>query len=92
MPSIAAAFEQQKEVFRDVLLDLVGINFRICGISIDPGYPCDVFDVGYVPFERSPEAAISGGAAAGALVAIVNVNKPKLRNFDQPLGLPGHLQ
>ena len=22
----------------------------------------------------------------------VNVNKPKLRNFDRPLGLPGHLQ
>ena len=31
----------------------------------------DVFDVGNVPFERSPEAAISRGAAAGALVAIV---------------------
>ena len=23
---------------------------------------------------------------------LVNVNKPKLRNFDRPLGLPGHLQ
>ena len=31
----------------------------------------DVFDVGNVPFERSPEAAISREAAAGALVAIV---------------------
>ena len=53
------------------MLDLVGINFRICRISIDRGYPGDVFDVGYVPFERSPEAAISRGAATGALVAIV---------------------
>ena len=32
MPSMAA-----KEPFRDVLLNLVGINFRISGISIDPG-------------------------------------------------------
>ena len=31
----------------------------------------DVFDVSNVPFERSPEAAISRGAAAGVLVAIV---------------------
>ena len=53
------------------MLDLVGIHFRICGISIVPGHPDDVFDVGYVPFERSPEAAISGEAAAGELVAIV---------------------
>ena len=62
---------QQKEVFRDDSLDLIGINFRICGISIDPGHSGDVFDVGYMPFERSPEAAISRGATAGASVAIV---------------------
>ena len=30
--------QQEKEVFRDALLDLVGINLRICGISIDPGH------------------------------------------------------
>ena len=71
MPSIAASFVAAKEVFRDVLLDLVGIHFRICRILIDPGHPGDVFDVGYVPFERSSEATISRGAAAGALVAIV---------------------
>ena len=71
MPSIAASFVAAKEVFRDVLLDLIGINFSICGISIDPGHPGDVFDVGYVPFERSPEAAISRGATGGASVAIV---------------------
>ena len=52
-----------KKKFFEMLLDLVGINFRICGISIDPGHPGDVFDVGNVPFERSPEAAISCGAA-----------------------------
>ena len=65
---------QQNEVFRDALLDLVGINLRICGISIDPDHRrrCFVFFyVGNVPFERSPEAAISRGAAAGASVAIV---------------------
>ena len=62
---------QQKEVFRDALLDLIGINFRIYGILIDHGHPGDVFDVGYAPFERSPEAAISHGAAGGASVAIV---------------------
>ena len=61
----------KKKVFRDVLLDLVGINFRICGISIDPCHPSDVFDVGYVSLERYPEAAINRGAAAGASVAIV---------------------
>ena len=70
MPSIAASFVAAK-VFRDILLDLVGVHFCICGISIDPGHPGDVFDVGYMPFERSPEAAISRGAAAGALVVIV---------------------
>ena len=53
------------------MLDLVGLNFRNCRISIDPGHPGDVFDVGYVPFEQSPEAAISREAAAGALVAFV---------------------
>ena len=55
------AFVAAKRSLEDVLLDLVGINFRICGISIDPGHPRDVFDVGYVQFERSPEAAISDG-------------------------------
>ena len=38
-----------KKNFRDVLLDHIGINFRTG----------DVFDVVYVPFERSTEAAIS---------------------------------
>ena len=61
-----AASEQQKDVFREVLLDLVGISFDICDISINPqGYlviASDVLDVGNMPFERSPEAAISCGA------------------------------
>ena len=43
---------------------------RICEISIDTGHPGDDFYVGYVPFERSPKAAISRGAAAEALVVI----------------------
>ena len=88
MPSIAASFVA-KEVFRDVLLDFVGINFRVCRISIDPGHPSHVFDVGYVPFEPSPEAA---EPPPERQYDRVNVNKPKLRNFDRPLGLPGHLQ
>ena len=50
-----------KMCFREVLLDLVGINFRNCGMSIDPGHrqatAGDVFDIGNVPFERSPSAA-----------------------------------
>ena len=71
MPSIVVSFVAAKDVFLDVLLDLVGVNFRICGISIDPGHPGDGFDVDYVLFERSPEAAISRGAAAGASFAIV---------------------
>ena len=71
MPSIAASFVAAKEVFRDALLDLVGINLRICGISIDPDNRRRFFDVDNVPFERSPEAAISRVAAAGASVAIV---------------------
>ena len=56
MPLIVAAFVAEKEVFRDVLLDFIGMNFRISGISIDPGHSGDVFEVGYVPFERSSEA------------------------------------
>ena len=72
MPSIATSFVAAKRSFLDVLLDLVGINFRICGISIDSGHPGNVFDVGNVSFERSPEAAISISCdRAGALVAIV---------------------
>ena len=53
------------------MLDLIGIHFRICGISIGSGHPGDVFDVRYVPFERSPEAAISREATGGASVTIV---------------------
>ena len=60
-----------KKNFFETSFYLVGINFRICGISINSVHPGDVFDVGYVPFERSPEAAISREAAGGALVAIV---------------------
>ena len=73
MPSIVASFVAAKRCFfGDVLFDLVGMNFRICGISIDPGHPGDVFDVGYVPFERSSDAAISRGAATSrASVAIM---------------------
>ena len=61
----------KNKFFGDVLLDLVGINFRICGISIDPGHHRRYFYVGNVPFERSPKAAIGRGATAGALVEIV---------------------
>ena len=49
----------KKEVFLDALLDLVGINLHICGISIDLVIASDVFHFGNVPFELSPEAAIS---------------------------------
>ena len=116
-----------KKFFIEILLDLVGINFRNRGTSIDPGHRraapamfstsatcclnnlhqprsrhqsirCDlanvkkqfrnfgrplgllviadnVFDVGNMPFERSPESAVSSGAAAvrhqrGAFIAI----------------------
>ena len=86
MPSIAASFVRAKRNFQDVLLDLEGINFRIFGISIDPGHPSDVFDVGSGSRHqaRSRRRSVSCDR--------VNVNKPKLRNFDRPLGLPGHLQ
>ena len=64
-----------KRCFQEVLLDLVSINFRNCGTSIDPGNRLvdtgDVFDVSNVPFQQSSEAAVSCGAAAGALVAIL---------------------
>ena len=72
MPSFTTSFvAAKKEVFRDILLDLIGINFRICRIFIDPSHLGDVFDVGYVPFKRSPKAAISRRAATGAFVAIM---------------------
>ena len=82
-----------KKKFRDALLDLVGINLRICGISIDPGHRRRCF-------RRRQRAvwAISGSRhqprsrRRSVSCDRVNVNKPKLRNFDQPLGLPGHLQ
>ena len=55
---IMAASEQQKDVFREVSLDLIGINFGNCRILIDPqGYLViagDGFDIGYVLSERSP--------------------------------------
>ena len=64
---VIAANYTANDVFREVLLDLVGINFRNCGTSIDPGHrrtaAGDVFDVGNVLFERSPSATISRGAA-----------------------------
>ena len=68
---MAASFVAAKRSFQDVLLDLVGIHLCICGISINSGHPGDVFAVGYEPFERSSQAAISRGAAAGAFVAIM---------------------
>ena len=57
-----------KRSFWDVLLDLVGIYFHIFEFR---SILSDVLDVGNVLFERSPETAISRGAAAGALVAIL---------------------
>ena len=65
MPSIAALF------IADVLLNLVGIDFVFAEFRSILVIAGDVFDVGNLPFERSPEAAISRGAAAGASVAIV---------------------
>ena len=57
---IMAACEQQKNVFREALLDPVGINFGNCRLLIDPqGYLViagNVFDIGYVAFERSLKA------------------------------------
>ena len=93
MPSIAASFVAAKEIFRDALLDLVGINFRICGISIDPGHR-------WRCFRRRQRAvwAISGSRhqprsrRRSVSCDRVKVNKPKLWNFDRPLGLPGYLQ
>ena len=87
-----------KRCFREVLLDLVGINFRNCGTSIDPGHRWVdagyIFDVNNVPFERSPEAAVSRrqlrSCRRSVSCDLVNVNKHKLLNFDRPLGLPGH--
>ena len=66
-----AASEQQKDIFQEVLPDLVGIHFGNCKISIDHwGYLViaeDVLNVGYVPFERSPEAAVSHEASVAIL-------------------------
>ena len=58
MLSIAASFVAAKRSRHNFL---VFVEFR--SILVFTG---DVFDVGYVPFERSPEAANSRGAAAGA--------------------------
>ena len=57
---VIMAIYQQKDVFREILLDLVGINFRNCRTIINPGHrraAADyVFDVGNVAFERSLSA------------------------------------
>ena len=49
------ASEQQKDVFREALLDLIGVNFGNCRILIDPYtylvITGDDFDVSYMPFE-----------------------------------------
>ena len=58
MPSMAALFLAAKM--------FVFVEFR--SILVIPG---DVFDVDYVSFERSSEAAISREAAARTLFAIV---------------------
>ena len=60
-----------KKVFRYVLLDLVGIHFRICGISIDPGHPGDVLTSATRHLSDLRNPPTSHGAAAGASVAIV---------------------
>ena len=53
----------------------------------------EYLDVGYVPFERSPEAAISHWSRRWSIsYDLVNINKRKLWNLDRPLGLPGLLQ
>ena len=63
-------------MFEEVLLDLVDIYFRNCETSIDPGHrrttAGDAFDVGNVPFERSPSAAESPRSVSCDLA---NVNK-----------------
>ena len=66
MPSIAVSFVETKRRFAWFRRH----TFSYLRILIDPGHPGDVFDIDYVPFERFMEAAISRGAAAGALVTI----------------------
>ena len=92
MPSIAASFVAAKRSFSRRFACFRRHKFWFLRkiISIDPGHPGDAFYGGYVPFERSPEATISRHRSVSC--DRVNINKPKLRNFDRPLGLPGHLQ
>ena len=92
MSTIAASFIAAKRRFRDDLLDLVGINFCICEISIDPGHRQRCF------WSRQRAVwAISGSRhqprtrRRSVSCDRVNINKPKLQNFDRPFGLPGHL-
>ena len=51
---IAATYTTKR---REILLDLIGIDFRNCGTSNDPGHrraaTGDILDIGSVPFERS---------------------------------------
>ena len=61
----------KKEVFWDILLDLVCINFRICGISINPGHPSDVLTLVTCRLSDLRKPPTSRGAAAGVSVTIV---------------------
>ena len=57
-----------KYVFREVLIDLVGIIIVIAELRSILVIADDVFDIGNVPFDRSPEAV---SHRAGALVSIL---------------------
>ena len=76
------------------MLDLVGINFRIYGISIDPCHRRRCFwrqQRAVWAISRSRHLPRSRRQSIFISCNRVNVNKPKLWNFDQQLGLPGHL-
>ena len=88
---IMAVSSQQKDVFREVLLYLIGIHFRNYGIYIDPGHRQRCFwhrlhAVGAISRSRRQTRSHRRSVSCD----LVNVNKHKLWNFNRPLGMPGH--
>ena len=91
--SIAASFVAAKKSFSRRFAWSRRHNFRICGISIDPGHRRWCFWRGQRAVWAISRSRHQLRSRRRSIICDrVNVNKPKLRNFDRPLGLPGHLQ
>ena len=93
MPSIAASFVAAKRSFSRRFACSRRHKFSyLRNFDRSWSLPAMFFDVGNVPFELSGSRHQPWSRRRSVSCDRVNVNNPKLRNFDRPLWLPGHLQ